>query len=75
MSMLEYPDLTCAQRTGYASFQNPENRDTPENREDYIDEHTFELVRWLRMGYPDILDEFIDMSGQICSMGYKDWLN
>lgn len=72
---MEHPDIVSALRTGYATFQAPENRDTPENREDYIDEHTMELVRWLRLGHPEILDEFIEFSGQACAVGYKNWLN
>lgn len=72
---MQHPDITSALRTGYPANQSPENLDTPEAREDYIDEHMLELVKWLRLGYPEILEEFIEMSGQICSMSYKDWLN
>ena len=72
---MQHPDITSALRTGYPANQSQENRDTQEAREDYIDEHMLELVKWLRLGYPEILDEFIEMSGQICSMSYKDWLN
>ena len=71
----EHPDITAAARTGFASFQGVENRDTPENRADYIDDHMLELVRWLRRGYPEVLDEFIEFSGQACAMSYQDWLN
>ena len=73
--MVEHPDITAALITGYPTFQATENQDSPENRADYIDDHMAELVKWLRMGYPDILDEFIEMSDQICSVGYKTWLN
>ena len=72
---MQHPDITSTLRTGYPANHPPENRDTQDAREDYIDEHTLELVKWLRLGYPEILDEFIEMSGQICSMSYKDWLN
>ena len=75
MEYLDHPDVASAERTGYATFQSTENQDSPENRADYIDDHMAELVKWLRIGYPDILDEFIEMSGQICSVGYKTWLN
>lgn len=75
MVHIEHPDITAALITGYPTFQATENQDSPENRADYIDDHMAELVKWLRMGYPDILDEFIEMSGQICSVGYKTWLN
>ena len=75
MEYLEHPDITASLITGYPTFQATVNQDSPENRADYIDDHMAELVKWLRMGYPDILDEFIEMSGQICSVGYKTWLN
>lgn len=72
---MEHPDITAALRTGYPRNHSEENQDTPENREDYIDEHTTELVGWLRRGYPEILEEFIEMSGQICRTSYREWLN
>ena len=65
---MEHPDIACALRTGYPTFISSENRDTPENREDYIDEHSTELIRWLRMGHPEVLDEFIEFSGQACAI-------
>lgn len=72
---MQHPDITAAERDGYPSWQSPENQDTPKAREDYIGEYVTKLVEWLRLGYPEILDEFIEMSGQICSTSYKDWLN
>ena len=72
---IDHPDISAASRTGFAAFQNPESRDTPENRADYIDDHMLELVHWLRRGYPEVLDEFIQFSGQACAMSYQDWLN
>ena len=29
------------------------------------------LIRWLRLGYPDILEEYIEMNGP----DYREWLN
>lgn len=75
MSSYEHWDVSSAQRTGYASYQNTENRDTPENREDYINDHTPELVTWLRLGHQEILDEFIEFSGNVCAVSYNNWLN
>ena len=72
---MEHPDITAALRTGYPANCPPENRDTPEAREDYIQEYTGELVKWLRLGYPEILEEFIDLSGQFCPQSYRSWLN
>lgn len=68
---LEHPDVSSALRSGYAGFQIPENRDTPENRGDFIDDRTDLLLAWLRLGYPEILDEFIEMHGP----DYRAWLN
>ena len=71
----DHPDIASALRTGYPANVAQENQDSEENRAEFIDGHTIELVQWLRMGYPEILDEFIEFSGQICSMSYRDWLN
>ena len=40
--------------------QDSAAHDTPERRAEYIDDHKQELVEWLRLGYPEILDEFIE---------------
>lgn len=40
--------------------QDSASHDTPEHRAEYIDDHKEELVEWLRDGYQDILDEFIE---------------
>ena len=70
----EHPDIESALRSGYASFQGEENRDTPEHRTQYIEEHTAELLEWLRLGYPEVLEEFICFSAQVCRESYEDWL-
>ena len=70
-----HPDISCALQTGYPTFISPENRDTSENRQDFIDDHTVELVQWLRLGHPEILDEFIEFSDTVCSVSYQNWLN
>ena len=72
---IEHPDISAAARTGYAAFQSTEILDTPENREIYLEEHTTEFLRWLRLGYPEILDEFIEFSAQACRESYQSWLN
>lgn len=68
---MEHPDLSSSARTGYAAFQSAENQDSPENRSDFINENPGLLIRWLRIGYPDILDEFIEMN----EYDYRSWLN
>lgn len=71
----DHPDVASALRTGYAANTPEENRDSKENRAEFIDEHKAELVKWLRLGYPEVLDEFIEFSGQVCSISYREWLN
>lgn len=41
-------------------IQDEPAEDIPERRAEYIDDHKQELVDWLRLGYPEILDEFIE---------------
>ena len=41
-------------------IQDEPAEDTPERRAEYIDDHKEELVEWLRLGHPEILDEFIE---------------
>lgn len=41
-------------------IQDEPEEDTPERRAEYIDNHKRELVDWLRLGYSEILDEFIE---------------
>lgn len=71
---MEHGQVASILSTGYPSYIG-ENQDTPEARKDYIDDHRIELVRWLRAGHQEILDEFIEFSGQACSLSYQDWLN
>ena len=68
---MEHPDITSAQRTGYATFQDAENQDTPEMRKAFIDDNSARLLRWLRFTYPEILEEFVD----IHTAEYRAWLN
>ena len=72
---MEHPDIFSAYRNGYASYQSPENQDSPENRAWYIEEHVSELLEWLRLGYPEVLEEFICFSAQACRESYESWLN
>ena len=71
MENIEHPDITASMRTGYPEYVNSENQDSPENREQFINERPELLIRWLRLGYPDILEEYIEMNGP----DYREWLN
>lgn len=75
MSMLEHPDVTWGQQTGYATFQRGENRDTPESRAEYIDAYQEELLKWLKDAYTEILDEFSDYAPRYGAQTYDSWLN
>ena len=68
---LEHPDITCAQRYGYARNQSPENLDSPESRLKYVEDSLDELFAWLKLGYPEILDEFVEHN----EWDYRSWLN
>ena len=72
---IEHPDVTAIQRYGYPCWQEDENKDCPENRARYIEEYQNELVEWLRTGYPEILDEFLEYAPGYGCTKYKDWLN
>lgn len=73
--MLEHPDVTAIERTGYPAWIDSENRDTPENRAEYIEAYTQELLKWLRDAYPDILDEFLEFAPRYGAEEYQNWLN
>lgn len=47
-------------KPGLRDTQNEPAEDTPERRAEYIGDHKEDLVEWLRLGYPEILDEFIE---------------
>ena len=68
---MEHPDITAALRTGYPSYQSEENQDTPESRAEFIEDHTDELLSWIRDNHPDLLDEYIEEH----KTQYKNWLN
>ena len=68
---MEHPDITAALRTGYPSYQSEENQDTPESREEFIEDHAGELLAWIRATLPEVLSEFIAEH----ETEYKNWLN
>lgn len=73
---MEHPDVTSALRTGYAAFQCVENRDSPENWDDYLDEYQNKIMKWLKDGYQDILKEFAEIyAPRYGAEKYEDWLN
>lgn len=59
----------------YRDAQMVPARDTPENRAEYVEEHSYALVLWMRDAYPDILDEFLEYAPRYGAEKYRDWLN
>lgn len=68
---MEHPDITSAQRTGYATFQSAENRDCPENRAEFISDHSSEVINWVQRNYPELLEQYIEEHER----DYNAWLN
>jgi hypothetical protein len=74
MNIPEHPDVAAIERTGYPFLARCENKDTPESRREYIEEHLNEFLQWMQNGYPDICEEFLRYSDLYCE-GYWSWLN
>lgn len=47
-------------KSPWRDIQDEPLEDTPERSAEYINDHKAELIEWLRDGYPEILDEFIE---------------
>jgi len=69
--MLQHPDITAIERDGWPGWHSKDNQDTPEARENYIECNAGKVVSWLRLNYPEMLDEFMDLY----QGDYQDWLN
>lgn len=68
---MQHPDITAACRDGYPSWKHGGVEDCPELRDEFIDDNAGLLLRWLRLSYPEILEEFIEMH----ATKYRAWLN
>ena len=66
---MEHPAITRALRTGYPGIA--ENLDTPETREEFLQDTADDFIYWLKREYPEILDEYIDKNER----KYLAWLN
>lgn len=77
MADLEHPDVSSAQRSGYATFQSGENQDSQENWNEYLEEYQSEIIMWMKDSYPDVLREFAEEYAPRYhkTPTYKDWLN
>ena len=42
---------------------------------EYVEEHSYALVLWMRDAYPEILDEFLEYAPAYRCQRYEDWLN
>lgn len=72
---MQHPDVSAALSTGYATFQAKENKDTLETRFEFLEEHQVEFLKWIRDGYPDLMEEFIEFGRHYHKADYQDWLN
>lgn len=66
--------------TEYAIYGSPawvgdRNEDCPDMRAEYIDEYEHEFARWIKDGYPELLDEFLEYAPGYGCERYDSWLN
>lgn len=66
---MEHPAITRALRTGYPGAI--ENQDTPESREEFLQDTADDFLYWMKREYPEILDEYIERN----ELKYLSWLN
>ena len=71
----EHPDITAAQSAGWAPFQSNQNQDGEENRWAFLEEHQLEFLKWIRDGYPELVEEFIQYGFHYHKCDYQQWLN
>lgn len=70
-SMMEHPDITAAQRTGWPAGVPTENRDTFENRVEFAKDHPELLVKFLLAGDEDLIERLAEHY----QTEYRNWLN
>lgn len=69
--MIEHPDVTATQQTGYPSWVESENQDNAENRRTFAEEHIRDFIDWVLAGDADAIDGFVEEHKR----PYKKWLN
>lgn len=68
---MEHPDITSAQRTGYATFSQPSEEPTELDREEFLKDNAGSVVRWMLGNYREFLEEYI----QEHEAQFRAWLN
>ena len=74
MTDMQHPDITSAHRTGYATFQAQENEDSPEAQWEFVLERWEAFLAWIRAGYPELFEEFIEFGYAYHKTKYREWL-
>ena len=72
---MQHPDITSALRTGYAASQSEENKDSLETQWEFVQEKSVEFLAWIKAGYPELFEEFIDFGYAYHKTDYREWLN
>ena len=67
---MEHPDITSAQRTGYATFSQQSEEPTELDREEFLKDNAGRVVRWV-LGNREILEEYIEEH----EAQFRAWLN
>jgi hypothetical protein len=68
--MIEHPDISAIERTGYPPYIS-DNQDTSETRIEFIEEHIKDFINWVLASAPDAIDEFVDDHKHM----FNKWMN
>ncbi len=68
---MEHPDITSAQRTGYATFSQQTDNITDYDREEFLKDNAGSVVRWMLGNYRGFLEEYI----QEHEAQFRAWMN
>lgn len=68
---IEHPDVRRAGQTGWPSWIEGENADTPEEQRKFIEEYMKEFLDFIEAEYSDILERFFEHYER----EYKEFLN
>ena len=71
---MQHPDITSAHRTGYATFQAQEVELSPELQWEFVLEKSVEFLAWVKAGYSELFEEFIEFGYAYHKTKYREWL-
>lgn len=69
--MLEHPDVSAIERTGWPSWAAQSNRDTPESRREFAEDNIKEFLDFVAAGDEDLFDRFCEHY----KWKYQNWMN